>query len=504
MEDEINKDFSSMPELFSQTLNKLMNTFKKRLNEFNNEGKGLGRIVKLFQDFEKWLDSDKGKETIDKLMNVFDKFIDFLTKIASTIGKILDSPVGDFLLGGIEKYLSIKPYMMLGDIFLGKTDRYGNQRAGLLGYGGVFNILTRLFQTENPLTALFGRENINGIPMAVGGLIPNLLMMIPNALKALKVLDGNWGSAFEQQINLQANILELLKNSSDVRNAKSIMTMLGGDVDQKWLDKLFRDNDLINEIETKKGMVDHYEPTTKGEVADLLLNNGVFKHIAGTAVGQAGAGVLGKLGNALASGGLLSKTGLAGVITNPIVLAIGALGAGIVARNIADKKADEKDRADFLAHLPNLDAFTHLDDTDRKYIEDYALNWYGQHTSGKFIGVNRDWGDYENRQLTNQILNIAIERNEAHIKNIEKATSAISENTASQLDITDDFIRNMRDIRTRSFRAELLAGGTSNNDYNIVVNMRGTSREEATEVAQIIVDKIAQASASNLNAPVVV
>ena len=84
---------------------------------------------------------------------------------------------------------------------------------------------------------------------------------------------------------------------------------------------------------------------------------------------------------------------------------------------------------------------------------------------------------------------------------IAKNTADTAGNTASQLDITDEFIRNMNDIRTRSFRGELLMGGNGvNNTWNVVVH----NQSDIKNIAEQIQDAVIAAQEGMLNTPVIV
>ena len=58
--------------------------------------------------------------------------------------------------------------------------------------------------------------------------------------------------------------------------------------------------------------------------------------------------------------------------------------------------------------------------------------------------------------------------------------AAIAENTEKTLDITSDFLKNIADMRTRTFRGELLTG-SSRQGNNVVLNVNYTGEPEDFE-----------------------
>ena len=484
MEDEINKDFEAMPELFSQTMNKLVNTFKKRLNEFNNEGKGLGRIVKLFQDLEKWIDSDRGKVVLDKLMNALDKFIDFLTKTASYIGGILDSPIGDGLLKALELYLNAKPIMMGAEVLFGKTDMYGNQRAGLLGYGGAFNIATRLAQGGG-IASLFSAENVNGTNVAIGGLLGNAATL---GIDLINTITGrNYGSAFASKVAAQTALNRLLSNGDRMVNVNSVYHYLKDTVGikQAVLDNWLYEHNMIGAGGKIFGTINN------GTIAQDLLNNNVLSSglvgntlstTAGTSVGNAVTGAM------AAKGGLIGKA-LGVAAAHPIATAIvAALGVGVVTRNHFDKKKDDEQLDSFLSRLPEFNNLTGLQAEDRTALRSKAVEWYKSHTSGAFIGTRENWTEGEYQDFLGKYYQEAMDRHEKYYAQIAKNTEETATNTASTLDITDEFIRNMNDIRTRQFRGEILMGGNgSQHTWNVTVHNESDIKNIAEQIQQAVI-----------------
>ena len=530
MEDEINKDFSTMPELFSQTMSKLMNTFKQRLNEFNQEGKGLTRIVKLFQDLEKWLSSDKGKQALDKLMNILDSFIGFIEDLAKKIGWVLDKFSGP-LTTMLQGYFAVKPYFMFGDLLFGKTDINGNSRAGLFGYGGPLKILQRLSQGASFAASLLGSQNINGENVAYGGLFQNIFSlfnkdsMTNKQATTLGYLNSliKYSSkpitalGFEELLRLNTdispnfieNILNnLLKNNFNIDFDKKFQEAIIGQDSKDFLKiknqlkdefyrKYFREGDLVNAIISNGALGKIVDEDTKYKELTELVGN-TASTTAETSVGNAVTGAM------TAKGGLIGKAlGLAAA--HPIATAIvAALGAGVIARNVIDKAEDEKDLNDFLSHLPNTDNLTGLQDTDREALRNKAIDFYNKHTSGAFIGTNRLWDSDDMLKFNNAYLTEAYTRHEKYFRDIAKNTEATASNTAGTLDITDEFIRNMNDIRTRSFRGELLMNGNGmNNTFNVVVHNKSDLKDIAKSVTQMLNEGVQQYVDGNLiTAPV--
>lgn len=502
MEDEINKDFSTMPELFSQTMAKLMNTFKQRLDEFNQEGKGLSRIVKLFQDLEKWLNSDKGKQVLDKLMTILDSFISFLENIATKLGWILDK-FGGPLTAILQGYFAIKPLFMASNVLFGKTDMYGNQRGGLIGYGGLGNILTRFTQGSGLLPSLFSAENVNGTTVAMGGLFPNLFSFGFDLFK--KISGSNAGDNFANTILVQTYLNKLLKQDN-LKNARSIYqatkAILGGDdishANQMLLYQIFARNRNSKNWQIE-GLINPSDVATSLLAFDKNGNN-VFNNLAANA---AGAGVGNALGNPVANafaakGGIIGKA-LGSSAAGPIALAIAAVVGGVLIRNHFDRKTDERQLDEFISKLPNLDHLTGLQDEDRTALRDRAMSWYKSHTSGAFIGTKENWTEGEYSNFIHSYWQDAIDRNEKYFAKMVENTGKTAENTAGTLDITDEFIRNMNDIRTRSFRGELLMNGNGvNNTWNVVVHNEG----DVKNIAEQIQSAVIAAQEGMLNTPV--
>lgn len=499
MEEEINKDFTTMPELFSQTMAKLMNTFKKRLNEFNQEGKGLGRIVKLFQDLQKWLDSDKGKQVLDSLLDVFDKFIDKISQIVSIVGDILNGPIGKALLELVKIKIWALPITMGSKLLLGSSDIYGNQRAGLLGYGGVLNILSRMFQLGNaggnPLTGMFSAETINGRTFAMGGLIPNIFSM---GVQLINSLTGrNFGDNFATTVLLQKTLMNMLSNNKATSASSLYETLRNTGIKQLYLDETFYKN--INSIGQISGKA------IPSNIASSLLDNNVFAHLASN---TATAGVGNALGNPIANafgakGGIIGKAlGVAAAhpIATAIVGALAVIGIGVGVRNHFDKKADEEAFNNFYDNLPNPAHWSKLQEEDRNSLRSKARDWYFKYTTDKFFGgQEKNWSDKDYEKFIRDYVDFGDNAYGRYLKSIADNTGKTASNTAGTLDITDEFIRNMNDIRTRSFRGELLMNGNGvNNTWNVVVHNEGDVKNIAEKIQQAVIS----AQEGMLNTPV--
>lgn len=408
MENDVDEAFKNIPQTFGQTLDKLKNTFIKRMYEFSKEGKGFGRIAETIKRLEEFINSEDGALIIDTALKVLDTAIKNLVSIAEKLATIIRglSGVMPTIIEGLGIFMQAKFFSSLA--FGGRKYNWAKgifeDTAGIFGAGGFLETFKRIIDAINK-----GQS---------GSMI--------------------WSKLFT-----------------------SYATDSNG-----------------NE-----------QPVIGGFLGSLLSSLG----------GNAGGGLITKLGSALTSGGLLSKAGIVGVVTNPIVLAIAGLGTAIGIRNSMDKKADEEDLNRFLDNLPNPAHWSKLQEEDRTALRSKAVDWYNKYTSGKFIGTSRDWTDKDYEKFIRDYVDFGDNAYGKYIKSISDGVGEIASNTAGTLDITDEFIRNMNDIMTRSFRGELLMNGNGvNNTWNVVVHNEGDVKNIAEQIQQAVIS----AQEGMLNTPV--
>lgn len=423
MEDDVNEAFKNIPQTFGQTLDKLKNTFIKRMYEFSKEGKGFGRIADTIKRLEEFINSEEGGLIIDTALQILDTAIKNLVEIAERLAGLIKQFSG-VLPTIINVVAGLMQFKFFSSIFLGgRKFNFGKgvfeDTAGIIGAGGLLGTLTRLIRV---------------------------------------ITSGN------------ATFSKLLHELTISTATKMVLNKETGEM----------------------------EEVVTGQMGGFA--GAILQTASGNAIGTGLGSVLKDLGGKLAAGGLLSKTGIAGIVTNPIVLAIGGLAVALGVRNSLDKKADEKDLNDFLDNLPNPSHWNKLQDEDRNSLRSKAIEWYSKYTSGKFIGTSRDWSDKDYEKFVRDYLDFGDAAYGRYIKSIADKTGEIAANTASTLDITDEFIRNMNDIRTRSFRGELLMNGNGvNNTWNVVVHNEG----DVKNIAEQIQSAVIAAQEGMLNAPVV-
>ena len=491
MSDEIDSEFGKMPVLFSQTLNKLTNKFKEKLNEFNKEGRGLSRITNMFEKLANFIDTERGERIINNLMNMLDNFISFIERIGNLLSGVLGN---ETLMNVLEKGVGLWAYAKVGTTIASGLLGTSNS-SGLIGSGGLKTFISNLFLNsqaglgigETIWTSLF-RQNKTGV---VGGLIPSILLGLKTfitgkdenitgltgVIKYINELNAHPNNSYNKnkyintiasllrlsglEENLEPYILDLLQIKSANFTNGEIAKLLSNENTMKYF--------TVNGSKAvEKAVLEAGEAKKVGAGSDEV--RAIFK----SSLEGAGFAISGKA----TTTGVLDKisAGLLAIPTPLKIIAgvIGAIAVALGAWNHFDKKAEEKDWTDFKDKYLNFDGHKYLtDEAKEKIIDNVKAQYDAKYDkNAKFIGgvLTEDDAVRLRHQIDTEVYNA---ENEEYLKQISENTAKTADNTAGSFEITEEFLRNMNDIQTRQFKAQLGMSGYNGgvqNTWSVVIN----------------------------------
>ena len=157
-------------------------------------------------------------------------------------------------------------------------------------------------------------------------------------------------------------------------------------------------------------------------------------------------------------------------IIGPIGIAIAAIAAIVGAYKYSDNKEEQKFYDSAKKRLTTGIEWEYLTDEDKAEVDKYIDELIKKNTDKK------GWGAKWIKGVDDERLKAEVARKESELntKRYEEQSltyeAMIAENTKGTLDITSDFLKNIADMRTRTYRAELLAGSTRYGN-NIVLNV---------------------------------